>query len=254
MILVLSPSKTQDFNGKPCISTHTLPEFLPESEKLIKELRKYPAGKISTLMDISDKLATLNVQRYKDFKPPFTPANARQALLAFKGDVYEPIEVDSYTGGDFAFAQKHIRILSGLYGLLRPLDLIQPYRLEMGTRLPNARGKDLYAFWGDSITQSLNQALAPDKNRILINLASEEYFKAVMPAKLEGKLINIIFKENQKGKLKVIGLFAKKARGLMANFIVKNRIVAKDGLKSFKESGYRFEPKFSAMQQYVFVR
>jgi len=251
MILVLSPSKTLDFETRPRIATHTMPDMLKESRTLIKELRGYTPKKLSALMDISDKLAALNVQRYKDFATPFTPANARQALLAFKGDVYGPIEVDSYSKDDFAFAQKHMRILSGLYGLLRPLDLIQPYRLEMGTRLKNPKGRDLYSFWGEGITQALNEA---NKSKVLVNLASEEYFKAVKPAQLDGRLINIIFKENQKGKLKIIGLFAKKARGMMANYIVKNRVVDEEELKHFKAGGYQFQPALSNAMDWVFVR
>ena len=254
MMLVLSPSKTLDFESKLRIATHTVPDMFRDSEMLIRELRTYPQKKLSALMGISDKLAALNMQRYRDFTTPFTPANARQAILAFKGDVYEPIEVESYSRDDFAFTQKHVRILSGLYGLLRPLDLIQPYRLEMGTRLTNPRGKDLYGFWGERITQALNGELTSHKSKILLNLASEEYFAAVKPAKLSGELINIVFKENQKGKLRIIGLFAKKARGMMANYIIKNQIDNVKSLKDFQGGGYRFEPSLSSASDQVFVR
>lgn len=254
MIIVLSPSKTLDFDSRPNIAMHTVPEFLGESVKLIKELKNYSVDEISNLMDISDKLATLNAKRYKSFKTPFTPENAKPALMAFKGDVYGPIEVELFHLKDFEFAQKHLRILSGLYGVLKPLDLIQPYRLEMGIRLPNSRGKDLYAFWGERITQALNRALEADKNKLLINLASEEYFKAVKPASLEGECIHMVFKDNQKGKLKIIGLFAKKARGMMANFIIKNQIINKNDLKKFTEGGYRFEPGLSDAGSWVFIR
>ena len=254
MIIVISPSKTLDFETKPRIATHTVPEFLGESQQLIKKLRTYSVDNLSKLMDISEKLSVLNWNRFRDFTAPFTPDNSRQALLAFKGDVYEPIEVELFHTKEFEFAQKHLRILSGMYGLLKPLDLIQPYRLEMGIRLPNPRGKDLYAIWGDRITEALNEAMAKDKSKLLVNLASEEYFKAVRPKKLEGECLNIVFKENQKGKLKIIGLFAKKARGMMVNFIIKNQIINKNDLKKFTEGGYRFEPGLSNSNSWVFVR
>ena len=254
MILVLSPSKTLDFDSKPRIATHTIPQFLDDSSLLIKELKTYSPAKLSKLMGISDKLAALNVSRYEQFATPFTPANAKQALLAFKGDVYTPMEVDAYTKADLAFAQKHLRILSGLYGVLKPLDLIQPYRLEMGTNLKNTRGKNLYTFWGERITDALNQAMVVSKSTALINLASEEYFGAVIPPKLNKKLINIVFKENQKGKLKIIGIFAKKARGIMANYVIKSHVVDQEQLKDFQEGGYRFDASLSDAGHWVFVR
>jgi uncharacterized protein len=254
MMLVLSPSKTLDYETPVKLATYTQPDMLDESQSLIKELRKYTPEKLSELMDISEKLAKLNAQRYKDFSVPFTQKNARQAILAFKGDVYDGIDVDHYRKEDFVFAQEHVRILSGLYGLLRPLDLMQPYRLEMGTGLKNPRGKDLYGFWEDRITRNINQALAKHKNKLLINLASEEYAKAIKPKLLESPMLNVVFKENQKGKLKIIGLFAKKARGLMANYIIKNQIDNALSLKKFKESGYAFEPSLSDEAHYVFVR
>jgi cytoplasmic iron level regulating protein YaaA (DUF328/UPF0246 family) len=254
MMLVLSPSKTLDYETPVKLAAHTQPDMLGESQALIKELRKYTPKKLSGLMDISDKLANLNAQRYKAFATPFTQKNARQAILAFKGDVYDGIDVERYSKEDFAFAQEHVRILSGLYGLLRPLDLMQPYRLEMSIGLKNPRGKDLYAFWDESITRSINQALATHKNKLLINLASEEYAKAIKTKILEQKQLNIVFKENQKGQLKIIGLFAKKARGLMANYIIKNQIDNAETLKKFKESGYGFEPSLSDETRYVFVR
>jgi len=250
MIIVLSPSKTLDFASKPRIKTYTQPALLAESETLIKTLRGYSEARLKKLMGISDKLAALNAQRYKNFHTPFTPDNAKQAILAFKGDVYEGIDVESYGKAHFEFAQKHVRILSGLYGLLKPLDLIQPYRLEMGIRLPTKRGKDLYGFWGDLITEVLNA----EKSVPLINLASEEYFSAVKPDVFKGDILHIVFKEKHKGTLKIIGLFAKKARGMMASFVVKNRITDAAGLKDFTESGYRFAPKLSGEDSCVFVR
>jgi len=254
MILVLSPSKTLDFAGKLQFTAHSQPQMLSESQLLVKKLQTYTPARLSTLMDISDKLAALNASRYQSFQTPFTPANARQAILAFKGDVYEGMDVSSYNKKDFEFAQEHVRILSGLYGLLRPLDLIQPYRLEMGTKLPNPRGKDLYGFWGDRITQALNLELAKAKNSVLINLASEEYFKAVRPKSLKGELVNIVFKEQQKGQLKIIGLFAKKARGLMASYIVRNRIDNIKDILEFQDNGYGYAKSLSGKGNLVFVR
>ncbi len=254
MIILLSPSKTLDFKHPSPVQAHTLPEMLDESQALVTILHKYTPAKLAKLMDISDKLARLNVQRYRDFSTPFTPGNAKQALLAFRGDVYDGLEADSYSEEDFTFAQAHLRILSGLYGLLKPLDLIQPYRLEMGTKLPNARGKDLYAFWGERITQALNRELQGMENKLLINLASEEYFKAVQPKALEGKLLNIVFKEKRKGKLQVIALLAKKARGMMASFIVRKRLTEPDGIKFFREGDYRFDAELSDRSNWVFTR
>ncbi len=254
MLIVLSPSKTLDFSSKIPALPHTQPEWLGESAALIKALRGYSEAELGELMGISAKLAALNAERYRTFKTPFTARNARPALLAFKGDVYDGIAVESYREKDFAFAQAHMRILSGLYGVLRPLDLIQPYRLEMGIALPTKRGKNLYRFWENRVTDTLNAALAKHKNKLLVNLASEEYFKAVKPDALDARLLNVVFKEKQKGTLKVVGLFAKKARGLMADFIVKNRIDDDKGLKAFVENGYRFEKGLSDEYHYVFVR
>lgn len=254
MIVVLSPSKTLDFDNPPRIIPHTQPDMLKESAALIKLLRAYDKQGLMKLMSISEKLAVLNEARYKRFKTPFTPSNARQAILAFKGDVYEGIDVDSYDIRDFAYAQEHVRILSGLYGVLRPLDLIQPYRLEMGTKLPSPKGKDLYAYWGTKITTALNKALADDASKILVNLASGEYFEAVRPKSLKGKLLTLTFKEKRPDGLKIIGLMAKKARGLMTNFIVKQRVEVVSDLKEFHEGGYRFARDISDSKEYVFVR
>jgi len=254
MIIVLSPSKTLDYETEYRLTTYTQPDMLLKSQALIAELRTYSTGRISELMDLSDNLATLNMQRYRSFRVPFTLHNARQALLAFKGDVYEVIEVENYSDEDFAFAQAHLRIISGLYGLLKPLDLIQPYRLEMGTKLKTRLGKDLYAFWGESITNSLSQQMTRQENPLLINLASEEYFKAVKPRLLSCPVVDVVFKENKNGKLKVVGLFAKKARGLMANYIIRNRIDDLASIKKFKESGYVFNKKLSTENQYIFAR
>ena len=253
MILVLSPSKTLDTQSWP-LATHSQPDMLDEATLLVKALKKYNVAKLQTLMDISEKLAALNVQRYKDFSTPFTRDNAKQALLMFKGDVYEGMDVAHYSKDDFAYAQQHLRILSGLYGLLRPLDLIQPYRLEMGTRLPIGKSKDLYQFWGTRISEALDASMAKHKTKLLINLASEEYFKVIQPAALKAPILTVVFKENQKGTLKIIGLFAKRARGLMADYIIRNRIDKVQDIKDFSVEGYGFAAKLSSEDQYVFIR
>ncbi len=256
MIVLLSPSKTLDYDTLAVTKLHSQPDMLNDSLLLIKTLKKYSPAKIATLMDLSDKLAHLNYDRYQTFSAPFTPDNARQALLAFKGDVYAPMEVASYTKKQFEFAQAHLRILSGLYGLLKPLDLMQPYRLEMGTSLPNPRGKDLYKFWGNRITKAINNTIKDHKIKTVINLASVEYFHSVKPELLDGKLLTIAFKEKEKQKsgLKVIGLFAKKARGMMANFIIKNGIDDSAELKAFTQDGYSYQRTLSNEQEWVFTR
>lgn len=254
MILVLSPSKTLDFESPQRVETYTQPDMMLKSQALVAELRTYSTSRLADLMKISDQLASLNAQRFRNFRAPFTPENSRQAILAFKGDVYAPIEVEKYTPEDFYFAQEHVRILSGLYGLLRPLDLIQPYRLEMGTKLKTRIGKDLYAFWGESITNALSQQLGRQKKKILINLASDEYFKSVKPALLHCPVIDIVFKEKKNKVAKVVGLFAKKARGMMANHIIKHRIDNPEALKDFTVGGYKFIKSQSSDDQYVFVR
>jgi uncharacterized protein len=250
MMILLSPSKTLDEKGKPLVAEFTAPDFLPESDKLINILKEYSPANLSTLMGISDTLAALNVSRFQSYKIPFTPANAKQAIFLFKGDVYAPIEVESFQSKHFEFAQKNVRILSGLYGLLKPLDLMQPYRLEMGTKLANPKGKNLYDFWGDTITDSINA----QKPTMVVNLASEEYFKAVKYKKLTMPCIHIVFKENQKGRLNIIGLFAKKARGMMTNYAIKHKINNPKDLMGFSEGGYQFTPKLSDDNHWVFVR
>lgn len=254
MLLILSPSKTLDYETPFALKDHTQPQFLKDSELLVKKLRTLSQKQIGEMMEISEKLSALNVQRFKDFKTPFTLKNARQALLAFKGDVYEPMEVESYGQKEFLFAQEHVRILSGLYGLLRPLDLIQPYRLEMGRKLTVGKSKDLYGFWGTRIAEALNGELAKQSNKLLINLASEEYGKVVLRKALQYPVLDIAFKENKGGKIAIIALFAKQARGLITDYIIKNHIDKPDQLKDFSERGYKFESKLSTENQLVFVR
>lgn len=253
MLVLLSPSKTQDFTAVDS-PTPSQPELLEHTELLAKELKKLSAAQIGKLMGVSEKLSALNHQRFKDFHTPFTPENAKPAALAFKGDVYDGLDAPSLSKKELAFAQHSLRILSGFYGVLRPLDLIQAYRLEMKTPLKNPRGKDLYAFWGDRLTETLNAHLQAEKTDTVINLASQEYFGAVKAKKLDGRLITVHFKERKDGKLKVIGLFAKRARGMMARYIVQHGITKPEGLTAFNEAGYGFEPELSSDTEFVFAR
>jgi cytoplasmic iron level regulating protein YaaA (DUF328/UPF0246 family) len=204
MLITLSPSKGQDFSEAPLSKKHTKPADLKDSELLIKELKKIKSKKLQEMMTISENIANLNVERFKTFTTPFTTKNAKQAIFAFKGDVYSGLELQSFNEDDYAYAQNHLRILSGLYGCLRPMDLIQPYRLEMKTKLKNDRGENLYQFWDDRITKSLNKELKKQKEPVLVNLASNEYFKAVKPKLLEGRLLNITFKETKAGNCLLI--------------------------------------------------
>lgn len=254
MLALLSPSKTQDFSPVERGIHPTTPDLLEESEILARQLRPLSEGEIGKLMKISDKLAALNHERFQQFSTPFTMNNAKPAALAFKGDVYDGLDAPTLSDDELERAQHSIRILSGLYGVLRPLDLIQPYRLEMGTKLKNPRGKDLYGFWGEQITDTLNRHLKAEQTDTVVNLASNEYFSAVQPGKLTGKLITIHFKEEKAGKLRVIGLFAKRARGMMARFIARENITGSEGLKDFNAGGYRFQPALSNDVEFVFAR
>lgn len=254
MIILLSPSKTLDCESPAPKGEATQPRLLSESQTLIKQLRGKSVAEIQQLMDISEKLATLNHQRFQQWSLPFTPQNARPCFYAFQGDVYTGLEAASFDKVSTRRAQERLRILSGLYGLLRPMDLIQPYRLEMGTRLATSRGKNLYDFWGDRITQMLNEDLATQKHKLVINLASEEYFSAVRPPLLKGKLITPIFKERKGNQLKIIGLFAKKARGMMARYLIKENIQTAEGIHSFAMDGYRYQPHLSTETAFIFMR
>ncbi|GAB3369838.1 peroxide stress protein YaaA [Spongiibacter taiwanensis] len=253
MLVVISPAKTLDFDTPPHIDQHTQPDFLKQSRQLIGELQQLNPEQISSLMSISGKLGELNHQRFMNWKTPFKPTNAKPAALAFRGDVYTGLDADSLTEDDFAFAQDHLRILSGLYGLLRPLDLIQPYRLEMGTRFQNTGGDNLYQFWGDRLTQALNKQLK-EAGPVLINLASKEYFSAVQPGKLNADVITPVFKDCKNGKYKIISFYAKKARGLMSAYIIKHRLTDPEGLKAFDSEGYYFSPEQSTAREWVFLR
>lgn len=254
MLITLSPSKGQDFDAPPLSKKHSKPLDLKDSELLIKELKKIKTDELKALMAVSDNIASLNVERYKTFKTPFTTKNAKQAIFAFKGDVYSGIDIEHYNEADLAYAQDHLRILSGLYGCLRPLDLIQPYRLEMKTKLENARGDNLYQFWGEKITESLNKELKKQEEAVLVNLASNEYFKSVKPKLLEGELLNINFKESKDGKTRIVAIFAKRARGMMTDYIIRNRIEHPKDLKKFKHGGYKFSTTLSDDKQWTFER
>jgi len=254
MIITLSPSKGQDFETAGLSKKYTKPADLKESESLIKELRKLNNKQLQELMTISENIANLNVARNKTFNTPFTIKNAKQAIFAFKGDVYSGLAVDEFTEDDYAYAQDHLRILSGLYGCLRPMDLIQPYRLEMKTRLKNDRGENLYQFWDDRITKSLNKELKKQQEPVLVNLASNEYFKSVKAKLLEGRLLNINFKETKAGKTRVVAIFAKRARGLMADYIIRHRVEKPEEIKQFKLGGYKFNKALSDDKQWTFER
>ena len=254
MIIVISPAKTLDFETPPSTQAHKQPDFLDDSAMLIDELRKLEPSQIGAMMSISSTLATLNSNRYFAWNRPFTLRNAKQAILAFKGDVYTGLDADTMTENELAFAQDHLRILSGLYGVLRPLDLMQPYRLEMGTQFKNPRGNNLYEFWDDKITQALNQDLVKQKDGILINLASHEYFQSVQPGKLNARIITPVFKDQKNGVYKIISFFAKKARGMMSRYIIQNKLTNPEAIKSFDVAGYRFSQEDSGKDEWVFIR
>lgn len=254
MLMVISPAKTLDYTSPLATETFTQPRFLEQSSQLIEVLRKLSPSELAELMKLSDKLAGLNVARFTEWQPDFTLENARQAILAFKGDVYTGLDAQTLSADDFNYAQQHLRILSGLYGVLRPLDLMQPYRLEMGTKLDNAQGKNLYEFWGTRITESLNQCIAENKTDTVLNLASNEYFKAVKPKQLAGTLINVDFKDLKNGQYKIISFYAKKARGLMARYVIQHKIDSVEALKNFSEQGYYYSAEQSKPNHLVFLR
>ncbi|OHU89133.1 MULTISPECIES: peroxide stress protein YaaA [Pseudoalteromonas] len=255
MITVISPAKNLDFETPSHISHFTQPELLQHSEELIKVCRTLSMQQVASLMKISDKLAGLNVARFNDWSVPFTAQNAKQAVLAFNGDVYSGLEANTLSEDALAYAQQHLRILSGLYGVLKPLDLMQAYRLEMGTKLDNPKGKNLYEFWGSIIAQKLNEALAQSKSSQLVNLASNEYFKAVDKKSLEGEIITPVFKDCKNGQYKVISFYAKKARGMMARYIMEQQVTSLDTLREFDMAGYYYsEQATTKANEPVFLR
>jgi cytoplasmic iron level regulating protein YaaA (DUF328/UPF0246 family) len=254
MLIVISPAKTLDYESPPGVDTFSQPEYLDQSQILIDKLRKQTTNKLGKLMKISPALSELNKQRYQQWQPPFEPDNAKQAVFAFKGDVYVGLEADNMSKTDLNWAQQHLRILSGLYGLLRPLDLMQPYRLEMGTALKTRRGRNLYEFWKNRISDGLNQQLKEINSGTLVNLASNEYFKSVKPKHLNAEVITPAFLDWNNGEYKMIGFFAKKARGRLSAWIIRNRIEDINELSRFDSDGYKFDKSLSAPQSPVFTR
>lgn len=253
MLLVISPAKNLDFETPAVTNNATQPRFLDQSTVLIDQLQTMPMHEIASLMKLSDNLAGLNLGRFQTWSTPFNADNAKQAVLAFNGDVYTGLDASTLDEDGFHFAQQHLRILSGLYGVLKPLDYIQPYRLEMGTKLKNAKGGDLYAFWGDQLRVSLEAepALA---DGILINLASNEYFKSVNAKQLNARIITPVFKDAKNSQYKIISFYAKKARGLMSRYIIDNKITAPEAIKGFDREGYYFSAEQSKGDDWVFLR
>ena len=254
MFFVLSPAKNLNEKDPSPVSSFTLPDLLPEAEILMQELRQLAPQQIAELMHVSDKIALLNAERNAAWHTPFTPENAKQAVFMFNGDVYEGIAADTLKPEQIDYLQQHVRLLSGLYGVLRPLDLMQPYRLEMGTAFANSRGKNLYEFWGDKITDLLNQTLKQASSDVLINLASQEYFKSVNTKKLNARLITPIFKDEKNGKYKIISFYAKRARGLMVRYAAEHGITEPEMLKNFDYEGYSFNEAASNEAEWVFMR
>ena len=260
MLHLISPAKTLDFTTPPTTHIHSEAQFLAHSQALITDLRALSAAQVSSLMSISEKLGQLNAQRFLEWQLPFTPSNAKQAVLAFKGDVYTGMAAEQFSPKDYTFAQHHLRILSGLYGLLRPLDLIQPYRLEMGTRFATERGTNLYQFWGDLITEQLNQELDAQQareagaERVLVNLASNEYWGAVNTKQLNAEVITPVFKDYKNGQYKIISFFAKKARGMMSAYIIQQQVDQVDAIKHFDTAGYCYNEAMSSPKEWVFLR
>lgn len=254
MIIIISPAKSLDFKTPPVIPDFTIPGFLNESEKLIGRLKTYSPKKLSVLMGISADLGELNFKRFQEWQLPFTPENSKQAILAFNGDVYQGLNASTLSKENFDIAQGKLRILSGLYGVLKPLDLIQPYRLEMGTKLKYYKSKDLYSFWNPLITKKINEVVSHSGNKVLVNLASNEYFKSIDKKKLKAEIVTPDFKEFKNGKYSMISFFAKRARGLMTRFIIENNISDTADLLAFDAEGYSFNSHLSESGNPVFTR
>jgi len=254
MITIISPAKTLDFTTQSQIKEYSQPQFLDKAEILIKELRKLKPKDIIKLMSVNEEIANLNFERFLSWELPFNEKNAKQALLAFKGQVFIGLEAYSLSHDDLLFSQNHLRILSGLYGVLRPLDLIQAYRLEMGIKLKNPAGKNLYEFWGNKITENINKELLTQKNKVLINLASNEYYKIINPKMIQGSIITPVFKELKGNEFKVVTIYAKTARGYMSRFIIQNRIENPEDIKAFDTGGYLYNRDLSSDKEWVFTR
>lgn len=254
MLALISPAKTLDYETALPTEKFTQPRLLDHSQELIEVASKLSASEIASLMSVSEKIATLNAERFRDWQPEFNFANARQAIFAFKGDVYTGLNAYQLEKKDIDYAQKHLRMLSGLYGLLRPLDLMMPYRLEMGTKLKNTRGNNLYEFWGNTITETINTDLAQAESELLVNIASDEYYKSVKESKIKAEIIKPVFLDQKNGKYKVISFYAKKARGLMARYLLENKIERAEDIKSFNTDGYYFDAESSLKGELVFKR
>ena len=254
MLTIISPAKKLDYSQPVEAQACTQPQLLKHSEQLLEELRQLSPKDICSLMGLSDKLGALNYERFQSWQTPFSNENAKQAILAFKGDVYQGLDADNMSAEELGWAQDNLRILSGLYGLLRPLDLMQPYRLEMGTKFANQRGANLYQFWGEIITDQLNKLFPSAAKSVLVNLASNEYFKAVQSNNINAEIITPIFMDQKGDKYKIISFFAKRARGLMSAFIIKNKITDAEQLKTFDINGYSFNPAMSEGNKWVFCR
>lgn len=254
MLTVISPAKTLDYESPALTSEFTQPAHLHQSRKLIRRLRQISSSDLSTLMGVSSNIAELNHQRFRRWKTPFRLDNAKQALFAFKGDVYIGLDAKTMSQKNIAYAQDHLRMLSGLYGILRPLDLMQPYRLEMGTRLDTDQGHNLYQFWDTRLTRALNAEMKAIGSDVLVNLASIEYFKSINPKSIKGRVVTPVFKDYTDGKYQVIGFFAKKARGSMTRYIIDNEIDQADKVKQFDLEGYTYNSSFSTDQEWVFMR
>jgi uncharacterized protein len=254
MLALISPAKKLNYDFDPVIDTHTQPDFLPDAEKLAVTARRLSRTKLARTMNLSDSLADLNWHRFQAFHTPFDMDNARQAALVFNGDTYLGLDAHSLTEQDMDYAQSHLRILSGLYGLLRPLDLVQPYRLEMGARFKPARRNDLYDFWGSRLTDAVNEAVSDHAEKTVVNLASNEYFKAVKPKELKSDLLTIDFREIKDGQTRMIGTFAKQARGMMARYIIQNRVEKSADLKAFNSGGYKYQADQSSDHVWTFTR
>ena len=253
MLTIISPAKKLDYRSSVTATAHTQPALLKHSQELLEGLKKLSPQDVCRLMGLSDKLGALNYERFQEWSAPFNEGNARQAVLAFKGDVYQGLGADSMSEAELQWAQDHLRILSGLYGILRPLDLMQAYRLEMGTKFSTQRGSDLYAFWGGIITAELNDLLK-GSDAVLLNLASNEYFKAIKQKNIHARIVTPIFMDYKTDKYKIISFFAKKARGLMSAFIINNKITCVDDIKAFNSSGYAFTEAMSEGDKWVFTR
>jgi len=254
MLTVISPAKTLDYDSPPTTRKKSRAQFLDRSATLVEQARKLSPEDIRDLMGVSEKIADLNHQRFMNWGEPFNFSNAKQALLAFKGDVYIGLDANTLDEDQLAYAQQHLRILSGLYGVLRPLDMMQPYRLEMGLKFNNPGGTDLYAFWGSELTSSINRQMKKIKSRVLLNLASNEYFKALQPAEMNAEVITPVFKDEKNGKYRVMSFYAKQARGQMARYVIEKQLSDPAQLKKYRCGGYRYSSAESTADRMVFLR